>query len=232
MPTGWLRAPTSNALAFVFQSFLDEVAVAGGRDLPALMRELLGEPRQFDGVNNRPGFHTGRARGVIDRVCASAGWGKPRPKPAKGRAGRGFGFYFSHRGYFAEIVDVLVAPDGAVTVAKVWVAGDVGSHIINPLNARHQVEGAVIEGLGQALVSQGIELVDGAVTQGNFDSYPLPRIDTTPAIAIDWVTTDFPPTGLGEPALPPVIPALVNAIHAATGKRIRSLPVMPDQLIA
>lgn len=233
MPTGWLRAPTSNAMAFVFQGFLDEIAVAGQRDLPALMRELLGEARQLDdGENGRLGFHTGRARGVVDKVCAMAGWGKPVAKTATGRAGRGFGFYFSHRGYFAEVVDVVVAADGAVTVAKIWVAGDIGSQVINPLNARHQAEGAIIDGIGQALAGQAIELVDGAVTQANFDTYPLPRIETTPAIVLEFVVTDFPPTGLGEPALPPVIPALVNAIHAATGKRIRSLPILAEQLVA
>jgi isoquinoline 1-oxidoreductase beta subunit len=166
-----------------------------------------------------PGFNTGRARGVIDEVCAMADW----PKTPAGKS-RGFGFYFSHRGYFAEIVEIsLVA--GEIRVETVFVAGDIGSQIINPVNARHQVEGAIIEGLGQALAGQAIELVDGAVTQANFDSYPLPRIETTPKIILEFLVTDFPPTGLGEPSLPPVIPALANAIHAATGKRVRSLPI-------
>jgi len=229
VPTGWLRAPTSNAMAFVFQGFLDEVAQAGGRDLPALMRELLGTPRQLPGTPEYPGFHTGRARSVVDKVCAMANW--QGSGAGKGQ-GRGFGFYFSHRGYFAEILDVVVAADGAVTVEKVWVAGDIGQQVINPINARHQVEGAIIDGLGQALAGQKIELVEGAVVQANFDGYPLPRIDETPAIMLAFVTTDFPPTGLGEPALPPVIPALANAIHAATGKRIRNLPIRPEQLVA
>jgi isoquinoline 1-oxidoreductase beta subunit len=224
MPTGWLRAPTSNAMAFVFQSFLDEVAKAGGRDLPTLMRELLGPPRELPGSDGLPGFHTGRARAVVDKVCAMAGW----PATPKGRA-RGFGFYFSHRGYFAEIVEISLK-GGDVAVEKVFVAGDIGSQIINPLNARHQVEGAIIDGLGQALAGQAIELVDGAVTQANFDTYPLPRIDATPVITLEFLVTDFPPTGLGEPSLPPVIPALANAIHAATGKRIRSLPITPEML--
>jgi isoquinoline 1-oxidoreductase subunit beta len=219
VPTGWLRAPTSNAMGFVFQGFLDEVAAAGGRDLPTLMRELLGAPRALPDMDGMPGFNTGRARGVIDKVCAMAGW----PKTPAGKS-RGFGFYFSHRGYFAEIVEIsLVAGD--IKVETVFVAGDIGSQIINPVNARHQVEGAIIEGLGQALAGQAIDLVDGAVTQANFDSYPLPRIETTPKIILEFLVTDFPPTGLGEPSLPPVIPALANAIHAATGKRVRSLPI-------
>lgn len=219
MPTGWLRAPTSNAMAFVFQSFLDEVAAAGGRDLPTLMRELLGPPRQLPDSDGMPGFNTGRARAVVDKVCTMADW--PRTPPGRSR---GFGFYFSHRGYFSEIVEISVK-GGDVVVEKVFVAGDIGSQVINPVNARHQVEGAIIDGLGQAMAGQAIELVDGAVTQGNFDTYPLPRIDATPAIVMEFLVTDFPPTGLGEPALPPVIPALANAIHAATGKRIRSLPL-------
>jgi isoquinoline 1-oxidoreductase subunit beta len=220
VPTGWLRAPTSNAMAFVFQGFLDEVAAAGGRDLPALMRDLLGSPRELPGSDGVPGFHTGRARGVIDKVTAMAGW----PATPKGKS-RGFGFYFSHRGYFAEIVEISLGKDGAVAVEQVFVAADIGSQIINPINARHQVEGAIIDGLGQALAGQAIEIVDGAVTQANFDSYPLPRIETTPKITLEFLITDFPPTGLGEPSLPPVIPALANAIHAATGKRIRRLPI-------
>jgi isoquinoline 1-oxidoreductase beta subunit len=219
VPTGWLRAPTSNAMAFVFQGFLDEVAAAGGRDLPALMRELLGPARQLPDSDGMPGFNTGRARAVIDKVCAMADW----PKAPPGKA-RGFGFYFSHRGYFAEIVEISLN-QGEVIVEKVFVAGDIGSQIINPGNARQQVEGAIIEGLGQAIAGQAIELVDGAVTQANFDTYPLPRIDATPAIIVEFVISDFPPTGLGEPSLPPVIPALANAIHAATGKRLRSLPL-------
>ncbi len=225
MPTGWLRAPTSNAMAFVFQSFLDEVAIAGKRDLPALMRELLGASRQLPGADGYPGFHTGRARGVIDKVCAMAGWGQ-----AGKAAGRGFGFYFSHRGYFAEIVDLTRSAAG-LKVAKVWVAADIGSQIINPVNARHQVEGAILDGLGQALAGQAIELKDGAVTQANFDSYPLPRIEVAPEIAFEFLKTDFPPTGLGEPSLPPVIPALANAIFAATGTRLRRLPI-PAEVLA
>lgn len=220
VPTGWLRAPTSNAMAFVFQSFLDEVAAAGGRDLPALMRDLLGPSRELPGSDGLPGFHTGRARGVIDKVTAMAGW----PATPEGKA-RGFGFYFSHRGYFAEIVEISLTKDKTIAVEQVFVAADIGSQIINPINARHQVEGAIIDGLGQALAGQAIEIVDGAVTQANFDSYPLPRIETTPKITLEFLITDFPPTGLGEPSLPPVIPALANAIHAATGTRIRRLPI-------
>lgn len=221
--TGWLRAPTANAVSFVFQGFLDEVAEAAGLDLPELMRRTLGAQRQLPPEPDDTPFDTGRARGVIDAVCKFASWtGKPSATPGKGR---GFGFYFSHRGYFAEVVDLTVT-DGAIKIDKVWVAGDIGSQIINPIGAEHQMQGAVIDGIAQALVWQPVEQKAGAVTNENFGDFPLIRIDMTPAdVAITWVVTDNPPTGLGEPTLPPVIPAIGNAIKDATGKRLRSLPM-------
>ena len=223
LTTGWLRAPTSNAMAFVYQSFMDEVAEAAGTDLPALMLRTLGAPRDLPTERPTVVFSTARARAVIERVVAFAGWtGKPSAVPGKGR---GFGFYFSHRGYFAEVVDVTVT-DGAVKVDKVWIAGDIGSQIINPLNAEHQAQGAAIDGLAQALVWQPIVQEAGAVQTVTFSDFPLLRMDAKPAeIAISWVKNDYPPTGLGEPTLPPVIPAVANAIRAATGKRLRSLPL-------
>ena len=105
-------------------------------------------------------------------------------------------------------------------------AGDIGSHIINPMHAEQQVQGSVIDGLAQAIAGQKIQQVDGAVTQKNFGDFPLLRIDAAPAeIEVAFVKTDVAPTGLGEPALPPVIPALANAIYAATGQRLRDLPL-------
>jgi isoquinoline 1-oxidoreductase beta subunit len=225
VPTGPMRAPSSNALAYVNQCFLDEVAVAGGTDLAHLMYEMLGESRQLGGTPGRPGFHTGRARGVIEKAVAMSGW----PKPSAPGRGKGLGFYFSHQGYFAEVVEVSVTPGGEVIPHSVWVAGDVGSNIINPTGALNQVQGSVIDGIGQAL-ALAITLKDGAIEQTNFHDYPLPRMPISPEIMVEWVVTDNPPTGLGEPALPPVVPALVNAVHAATGKRIRSLPIDTNAL--
>src|SRR5690606_3299852 len=103
-------------------------------------------------------------------------------------------FFFSHAGYFAEVVEVAVA-EGKPQVLSVWVAGDVGSQIVNPLNALHQVQGSVIEGLGQALAGQKITQVAGAVEQANFDRHPFQRINATPRIEVEFVTTDHPPTG-------------------------------------
>jgi isoquinoline 1-oxidoreductase subunit beta len=219
--TGALRAPGSNALCFVSQSFLDEVAHAAGTDLPQLMLTLLGARREIVPPGNGVVFDTGRARDVIEKVVQTSDW--TRRAAQSGRA-KGFAFYFSHRGYFAEVVEAGVS--GAdVTVHKVWVAGDIGSQIVNPMGAENQVRGAVIDGLAQALTGQAIEFVDGVVQQSNFHDFPLARIPMTPEIEIAWVRSDKPPTGLGEPVLPPVIPALTNAIFAATGTRIRSLPV-------
>jgi isoquinoline 1-oxidoreductase subunit beta len=219
--TGALRAPGSNALCFVSQSFLDEVALAAGTDLPHLMLALLGERREVAPPDGGVPFDTGRAREVIEKVLETSDW--PH-KPAAARRAKGFAFYFSHRGYFAEVVEASVAAD-KVVVHKVWVAGDIGSQIVNPMGAENQVRGAVIDGLAQALAGQAIEFVDGAVQQSNFHDFQLARIPMTPEIEIAWVRSDKPPTGLGEPALPPVIPALTNAVFAATGTRIRSLPV-------
>ncbi|MBV6417925.1 MAG: Isoquinoline 1-oxidoreductase subunit beta [Steroidobacteraceae bacterium] len=227
LTTGWLRAPGSNALCFASQSFLDEVALAAGKDLPALMLELVGEARVIAPPGGRGApFDTVRARSVIEKVLQASHWAAQAPARVAGAPARakGFAFYFCHQGYFAEVVEASVAGT-EVTVHKVWVAGDVGRHIVNPFGAENQVRGAIIDGLAQALMGQSIEVVDGAVQQSNFHDFRLARMPITPEIEIAWVRSDHPPTGLGEPALPPVIPALTNAIFAATGRRIRSLPV-------
>src|SRR5690606_1165460 len=172
----------------------------------------------FFGV--QPGFEPARAVGVIEKALAMSNWDAGAPS---GR-GKGLGFYWSHLGYFAEVVEAGVSDSGAVQVHNVWAAGDVGSPIINPHGALNQVQGSIIDGLGQAM-SLAVNIKDGAVEQANFHNYQIPRMPATPDIQVEWVLTDNPPTGLGEPALPPVIPALTNALFAATGKRIRTLPI-------
>ncbi len=137
-------------------------------------------------------------------------------------------FHFSHRGHFAEVVQARVSRQGAVTVERVWV-GDIGSQIVNLSNAEQQAQGSALDGLGEAL-GQEITIERGRTVQGNFDRFPLLRLTQAPPVEVRFRITDHPPTGLGEPALPPVIPALCNAIFAATGRRVRSLPLSKHDL--
>jgi isoquinoline 1-oxidoreductase beta subunit len=221
VPTGFLRAPASNGLAWAFQSFLDELAHAAGRDPLDFQLDLLGEPRLVTEPNGSGGYHAGRVRGVLELVAEKSGW-RNRASLPKG-TGMGIAVYFSHRGYFAEVVQATVA-NRAVKVDRVWVAADVGGQIINPSGALAQVTGSVLDGLGSAM-GQEITFEGGKAQQSNFADFPLMRFRNSPPIEVSFRTTEFPPTGMGEPALPPALPALSNAIFAASGERVRSLPL-------
>jgi isoquinoline 1-oxidoreductase beta subunit len=141
----------------------------------------------------------------------------------------GVAFYYSHLGYVAEVIQATVAPEGTVRVDKVWACVDCGRQIVNPSGALNQVQGAIIDGLSAAL-GQRITIDRGRVVQTNFHEFNLLRMNQAPPVEVHFRLTDNAVTGLGEPALPSAPPALCNAIYAATGKRVRRLPIDPAEL--
>lgn len=218
IPCGALRAPHSNTCGFVFQSFLHELALAANKDHVEFLLDMLGEPRWLDPGNIRA-LHTGRTADVIKLAAEKSGWGTELPDGHH----LGLGFYFSHAGHIAEVAKVSVDAAGDIKIHNVTVAADVGP-IVNMSGAKNQIEGSVIDGIS-ALAGQQLTIENGRVEEGNFDTYPLLKMADAPHVDVHFIQSEFRPTGLGEPALPPALPAVTNAIYAATGQRVRSLPV-------
>jgi len=190
---------------FFLEGFIDELAAAAGKDPFEFRRDVLGKQPRY--------------RAVLEAAADKAGWGKPLPAGVH----RGIAVAQSFGSYVAEVAEVSVGADGAPRVHRVVAAVDCGM-TVNPEIIRRQIEGAIVYGLTAALYGK-ITFKDGRVEQGNFDDYPLLRMNEMPRVEVHILASTEKPGGIGEPGTPPIAPAVVNAIFAATGKRLRSLPI-------
>ncbi len=205
----WRSVGHSQNLFFI-ESFIDEMAAAAGKDPYEFRRGLLGKQPRY--------------QGVLELAAQKAGWGKPLPAGVH----RGIAVAHSFGSYVAEVAEVSVAKDGKVKVHRVVGAVDCGM-TVNPEIIKRQIESAIVYGLSAALYGK-ITFKDGRVEQSNFHDYPVLRIDEMPKVEVHIVASTAPPGGIGEPGLPPIAPAVANAIFAATGKRVRRLPIDAEDL--
>lgn len=230
---GWFRSVSNIPRAFAVQSMVAEIALATKRDPKDMLLELIGSPRIVDLSSVKDPWNygepyesypidTARLRKVVELVADKGGWGRPMPKGH----GLGIAVHRSFVSYIATIVEVAVDDKGKFTVPRVDTAIDCGTYV-NPERIESQIEGAAIMGLSLAKYGE-ITFKDGKVQQGNFDDFPVIRMDESPIVTNVYIvppSPDTPPSGVGEPGVPPFAPALINAIFAATGKRIRNLPI-------
>ena len=210
VPVQWWRSVGHSHTGFSVEAFLDEVAHAGGKDPYELRRALLA---------NQP-----RMLAVLDLVAQKANWGSPYPAGHT----RGIATHFSFDSYVAQVAEVSVDSDGTVHVHRIVAAVDCG-RVVNPDTVKAQIEGGIVFGLTAALKTE-ITLDKGRVQQRNFHDYPMVRMFESPEIEVYIVPSSEKPTGVGEPGVPPVAPAVANAIFAATGKRVRRLPIKAEDL--
>ncbi len=219
IPTGAMRAPSSNAFAFSFQTFMHELALASGKSHADFLMESMGGDG-FTNAERQQGMNRTRAKSVIKTVVERSGYGKQMPAGQ----GQGLSFYFCHSGYVAQVADVTVSANKEVKVNKVWAVADFG-FIHNPSGAENQLEGGIIDGLSQ-LFNAKITFNKGVVQQQNFHQYPLLRMPQAPVLDTLFLqSAEYSPTGGGEPSMPPLLAAVPNAIFNATGQRIRKMPL-------
>ena len=227
VPRGYWRAVDTNWNHFAVNSFIDEVAAAAGKDPLDMRHELLDTRQKPAGEADDSGdlpVRVDRLRGVLDLAAEKAGWGKPMPKGQ----GRGIAAIYAFGSYIAHVAEVTVAKDGSIRVNRVVSAVDCGQ-VINPDMVKAQVEGGVVFGLTAALLDE-ITIENGQVQQGNFDTFPMLRIDDAPHVDVYIAESHEAPGGIGETGVPSAAPAVANAIFAATGKRLRRLPFQTSEL--
>jgi len=217
VPLGWIRSLYSLQAAFALESFLGELAVAVGKDPLQYRLSMLAKDQDLQYFSTT--WHTARMRAVLQLAAEKSGWAKPLP------AGhfRGVACFGCFSSYMAEVVEITMDKDQP-RVHRVVAAVDCGQ-VVNPAILEQQIQGGIVYGLGNALRAK-ITIEKGRVVQGNFDDYAPLRMEETPVVEVYAVPSAEAPTGIGEPSVPPVAPALCNAIYAATKKRIRSLPIL------
>ncbi len=225
VPRAWWRSVEASSIGFVMESYIDELAHAAGADPYEFRLRQLGRARKVPhGVEkNEAPVDTDRMRGVLELAAQKAGWGSALPQ---GRA-RGIACHYSFHSYTANVAEVSVEK-GQVRVHRIVTAVDIGVPV-HPDGIRAQVESAIVYGLTAAMKSQ-ITIKNGAAVEANFNRFTTLRMDETPEMEVHIVPSILPPTGIGEPALPVVAPAVFNAVFALTGKRVRRLPVMATDL--
>ena len=219
-PTGAWRAPISNVYAFAEQSFIAELADKAGLDHRDFLLHAIGD-QGWISEGDMASLNTARARATIEAATEAAGWGRKLPE---GR-GLGLAFFLSHSGHIAEVAEVSVEGKN-ITVHDVWVAADVGQ-AVNLSGLENQLQGSVVDGLS-TLAAQRITIKNGAAVQSNYDNYPLLRMPQSPRVHVTVLNSGYRPTGAGEPALPPLAPAVCNAVFNACGERIRALPISKE----
>jgi len=226
VPRAWWRSVEHSFNAFGIECFVDELAHAAGRDPYEFRMNLLREDRQLHAVMwpDDPPLETRRFRAVLQLAAEKSGWGRPLPAGQ----GRGIACCCSFGSYLAHVAEVSVEKDGTVHVLRIVSAVDCGT-AVNPDGVKAMTEGAVNYALTPVLNGE-ITIKDGAVEQGNFDAYQVLRMSDAPDIEVHIAASGGDPGGMGETAVPPLAPAVANAVFAATGKRIRRLPIDPALL--